>query len=207
MATLAGQRAQFTWALRQYNSTEDPAEREFYARRMARYIAAAPGNNFTVEQITQGQAYPEAEVTKYLNQPDSETEPDISEQEALNEVRETVDTSDVIRLGEGSGFVYAYGYACAPDRLKVGMTATDTVQRIAAQISTGTPDKPLLKLEIRTEDPSKLEGAIHAVLDYRGRRVAGGGREWFLTKRDELVAIYEFATGIVAVEAHTNSKS
>src|SRR5690242_9204124 len=143
MATLPGQRAQFTWALHQYNSTEDPAEREFYARRMARYIRSAPANNFTVEQITQGQPYPESEVSKYLNQPESDTEPDVSEQEAINEVRETVDTSDVIRLGEGQAFVYAYGYACAPDRLKIGMTTTDIVERIAAQISTGTPDKPL----------------------------------------------------------------
>ena len=85
------------------------------------------------------------------------------------------------------------------------MTATDTVQRIAAQISTGTPDKPLLKLEINTEDPLKLEGAIHAVLDYRGRRFMGCGKEWFLISRDELVAIYEFIAGTIATEAHTNS--
>jgi hypothetical protein len=80
------------------------------------------------------------------------------------------------------------------------------VQRIAAEIGAGTPDKPLLKLEIKTEDPLKLEGAIHAVLDYRGRRVTGGGRGWVLISRDELIAIYEFIAGTVATKAQTNSQ-
>jgi hypothetical protein len=62
MATLAGQRAQFTWALNQYNLAEDAGRQIFYAQRMAKYIAAAPDNGFTVEQITQGQPYPAAEV-------------------------------------------------------------------------------------------------------------------------------------------------
>ena len=30
--------------------------------------------------------------------------------------------------------LYAYGYACAPDRLKIGLTEGDTVDRIAAQL-------------------------------------------------------------------------
>ena len=65
MATLAGQRAQFTWALRQYNLAEDSEKQALYARRMAKYIVAAPANGFTVEQVTQGQLYPEAEVARY----------------------------------------------------------------------------------------------------------------------------------------------
>ena len=50
MATLAGQRAQFTWALNQYNLSEDPETRAKFAKRMAKYIAAAPANGFTVEK-------------------------------------------------------------------------------------------------------------------------------------------------------------
>jgi hypothetical protein len=42
MATLAGQHAQFTWALGMYNLAEDAKKRAFYARRMAKYVAAAP---------------------------------------------------------------------------------------------------------------------------------------------------------------------
>jgi hypothetical protein len=53
MATLAGQRAQFTWSLNQYNLSEDPETRIKFAKRMAKYIAAAPSNGFTANQITQ----------------------------------------------------------------------------------------------------------------------------------------------------------
>jgi hypothetical protein len=59
------------------------------------------------------------------------------------------------------------------------------------QISTGTPDKPVLLLEIRTHDCSKLERAIHAVLEYHGAKIVGGGKEWFKASREEVVAIYQ----------------
>lgn len=68
MATLAGQRAQFTWALNQYNLSEDPETRAKFARRMAKYIAAAPANGFTVSAVTTGQSYP-SEVEQYINEP------------------------------------------------------------------------------------------------------------------------------------------
>ena len=51
MATLPGQRAQFTWALNQYNLAEDAETKAYYAKRMAKYIAAAPANGFTAEQV------------------------------------------------------------------------------------------------------------------------------------------------------------
>ena len=61
-----------------------------------------------------------------------------------------MDTSDVIRDGQGGGALYVYGYRCAPDRLKIGSTELDTVQRIAAQITTSTFGKPVLLIEIKT---------------------------------------------------------
>jgi hypothetical protein len=70
----------------------------------------------------------------------------------------------------------------------------DTVQRIAAQIGTSTPDKPVLKLEIRTDDCTSLEKAIHATLQYRGRKIDGGGKEWFKTTREEIKNIYEIVS-------------
>jgi hypothetical protein len=80
MATLAGQRAQFTWALNQYNIAEDPETRTHFAKRMAKYIAAAPRYNFTADQITRDKNYPAAEVAQYLNDPTIDAEPDISEE-------------------------------------------------------------------------------------------------------------------------------
>lgn len=192
MATLAGQRAQFTWALNQYNISEDPDVQAKFAQRMAKYILAAPANGFTVDEVTQGQSYPAAVVEKFLHDPATKTEPDISEEKAIQSLASVVDEADVIRKGQGTGTLYAYGYKCAPDRLKIGITEGDTVQRIAAQITTGTPDKPVLMVEIKTNTCRALERAMHAILDARGKKVLGGGAEWFKTNRDEVLEIYEF---------------
>jgi hypothetical protein len=118
MATLAGQRAQFSWALNQYNQSEDPGSRGLFAKRMAKHIAAAQGNDFTVEQKIQGQPYPMSEASQYLNDPSLSSEPGPSEDQALRTVYEAVETSDVVRVGEDAGIVYGFGYRCCPDRLK-----------------------------------------------------------------------------------------
>ena len=110
MATLAGQRAQFTWSLNQYNLSEDPDTRAKFARRMAKYIGAASANGFTTSKVTGGQSYP-SEVDQLVNDPD----PGITEEQAVNTVRKIVDTLDVTKIGEGTGVVYAYGYRCCQD--------------------------------------------------------------------------------------------
>jgi hypothetical protein len=125
MATLAGQRAQFTWALNQYNLAENAEKQALYAQRMAKYIAVAPANGFTVDQVTQGQLYPLAEVERHrqeqhLDKTSSDAGSEVSETQALHAVKEAVDTSDVVRLGDGQSVVYADGYRCAPYRLKAG---------------------------------------------------------------------------------------
>jgi hypothetical protein len=193
MPNLAGQRAQFTWALNQYNLAEDPETRTKFAKRMANYIAAAESYGATADQITRDKNYPVAEVAQYLKDPTIDTEPDISEEQALRSVEAAVDISkNVQREGEGEAAVYAYGYPCCPDRLKVGSTEAETVQRIAAQIGTGTPDKPVLLIEIRTDQCRALERAIQATLETRGRKIRGGGAEWFKASADEVLAIYHF---------------
>jgi hypothetical protein len=201
MATLPGQRAQFTWALNQYNQSEDPEACAMFAKRMAKYIAPAEGHGFTVEQVTQGQPYPVAEVSQYLNDPSLTTESGPSEEQALRTVQEAVDSADVVRVGTGSGIVYGYGYRCCPDRLKIGYTDGDSVQRIAAQIGTGTPDKPVLLLEIRTDQCRSLERAIHATLETRGRKIMGAGAEWFTTNREEVLSICQFVLRSVTIKA------
>jgi hypothetical protein len=191
MATLAGQRAQFTYALNQYNLSDNPDTRTKFVRAMAKYIAAASSNGFSVEQVTKGQTYPVAEVNEVIAANATE-DPGITEEQAQRTVDEAVDSSDVIRIGEGAAAVYAYGYRGYPDRLKVGSTEADTVQRIAAQIGTGTPDKPILHIEIKTNDCRALERAIHAVLEAQGKKTTGGGAEWFKVTREEILSIYEF---------------
>jgi hypothetical protein len=191
MATLPGQRAQFTWALNQYNRSDDPDTRKRFVRAMAKYIAAAESNGFTVEQVTQEQSYPLAEVNEVIASNGAE-DLGITEEQAKKEIAESVNSAEVIRIGDGAGVLYAYGYRCCPDRLKVGHTGGDTIRRIADQIGTSTPDKPILYLEIKSNDCRALERAIHAVLQIRGRKIEGGGDEWFKTSRDEIRTIYEF---------------
>jgi hypothetical protein len=191
MATLPGQRTQFTWALNQYNLSEDPERREHFAKVMAKYLKAAPSHGFTPEDIARGKSYP-AEVDQYANEADTSAEEGISEEEALRTVERAVDTSDVVRVGDGVGIVYAYGYSCCPDRLKVGYTEGETVQRIAAQIGTSTPDKPMLLIEIKSNQCRALERAIQSTLETRGRKITGGGAEWFKVTREEVLEIYRF---------------
>lgn len=191
MATLAGQRAQFTWALNQHNLSEDAETRTKFARRMAKYIAAAPANGFTVSEVTAGQSYP-AEVGQYVNEPGIGDEPGITEEQAVKTIEESVDAGDVLRAGEGTGVVYGYGYRCCMDRIKVGSTTAGAVERIAQQINTSTPDKPVLLVEIRSDRCRALERAIQATLETRGCKITGGGTEWFRASRDDVLAIYQF---------------
>ena len=179
MATLPGQRAQFTWALNQYNQADDPETRTKFVRVMAKLIADAPKNDFTVEQVTKGQNYPVAEVNQYINDAGLLVEPELSEEQAQKQIEAGVDTVEAIGVGTGSAAVYAYGYHCCPDRLKIGSTETDTVQRIYLQRNESTSDKPALHLEIKTDQCRVLERAIQSVLRIRGRKIEGGGAEWF----------------------------
>jgi len=81
------------------------------------------------------------------------------------------------------------------NRLKVGRTKGEVIDRIARQISTGTPDKPALFLIIRTDDCISLEPAMQGVLEVRGRKPTGGGHEWYSVTRDELVQVYKVIIG------------
>jgi len=192
MATLAGQRAKFTYALNQYNQADDQETRTKFVRAMAKVIADAPKNDFTVEQVTKGQNYPVAEVNQYINDVGLLVEPELSEEQAQKQIEAGVDTVEAVRVGAGSAAVYAYGYDCCPDRLKIGSTETDTVQRIYSQRNESTPDKPVLQLGIKTDQCRVLERAIQSVWRMRGRKIEGGGDEWFKVSREEILSIYEF---------------
>jgi hypothetical protein len=191
MKSLDKHQANFTWARNRYNKSDDPDDKIKYAHYMAKYLKGGRNDGFEDERITHGADYP-AEVDKYISDLGSENLPGITEEQAQREIAESVDTSRCDPLGEGGSAVYAYAYDCCPDRLKVGYATGDTVQRIANQIGTSTPAKPVLHIEIRTDDCRALERAIHAVLRLRGRKIAGGGDEWFRTTRDEIIAIYKF---------------
>jgi T5orf172 domain len=186
MVALSGQRTQFTWALNEYNKSDDPSVRARFVRHMAASIRNAMAGGFSRDEITRGKSYPADEVTGALSVPDVALEADVSEAQAKETLHNSVDSTDARRKGTGAGSVYAYGYRCAPDRMKIGYTEGDTIERIAAQIGTSTPDKPVLLFEVRTDRSRALERALHAILVYRGKKIRGGGDEWFVTSVDEI---------------------
>ena len=192
---LAGQKAKYTKAIAEYNRTEDDLRKQVAVRQMLEVLNEAPANGFTEADVTGGKE-PPSEVRRLLEEgivpPTSPAEdPDVP----VRQLEQMVDTSDLHEEGCGDQIVYAYGYRCAPDRLKIGQTNVDVVGRVTGQITTSTPDKPTIFLVLRTDNCRALERTIHGILQLRHRKVIGGGDEWYLTTRDELLEIYRMISG------------
>jgi hypothetical protein len=181
---LAGQQAKFTMYLRQYRATEDPA----FAASAASYLRWAKNNGFTIAGFTKSDAVPEA-ILRLVD----DGAGGVTVDEAVRANESAIDTSDVLRLGQGPEHVYGYGYAVAPGCIKVGSTKKmSPVERIARQIETSTPGQPVLLIAIATANSQALERALHGTLECRGRKITGGGSEWFRAHRDEIASLVEF---------------
>ena len=100
-----------------------------------------------------------------------------------------VECSDVLRCSAGAGVVYGAEYPGYPLHLKLGSTSGLAVDRIAQWSgATAAPDALVLVLEIKSDRPRELERLLHAMLDWRGKRIRG---EWFAVMREEVIALYE----------------
>lgn len=188
---LAGQRAKFSRARAVFHSISDEAQRSRAAQLMAEVLVDAPSSGFSEDDVTQGEDVPDEVRQLSVRMPAAGASAEEDPDQLVAELQTTVDITDVREIGQGNEFVYAYGYQCAPDRLKIGKCTGDVVARIAAQISTGTPGKPVLLLRIRTHDCSALESALHGRFRLKGKKIAGAGAEWFIATRDEVETAYE----------------
>ena len=105
---------------------------------------------------------------------------------------------------EGKGSVYLFYYPTYKDRAeergdefwrcKIGKTTNSAKSRVGGQ-TTGSPEEPIIALEFKTDHPTELEAALHAILKLRGRHVENaGGKEWFMTNPDEVEQIHSFLT-------------
>jgi hypothetical protein len=187
----AGQRAKFTKALADYQRTDDDDKKRRAASLMAEVLRDAPTNGFTELEVTQGADVPD-EVRRLVLHPNGVVEQRTDDAALLTEeLEQRVDSTDCLKLGEGSQSVYAYGYRCVPGRLKIGRTDGEVIDRIVRQINESTPDKPALSLVIRTENARALERGLQAILEVRDHKIRGGGDEWYETTRDELVELYQ----------------
>jgi hypothetical protein len=192
---LAGQRAKFTKALQDFNTTDDETVRARAVARMAHALRDGPTFGFGEDDVTQGQDVPAAVVDELRAGVVTAAVAAEDDDALVAEVATTVDTRELCEFGTGRSCVYAYGYACAPDRLKIGRADGDAVARVAARITTSTPDKPRLVAVFHTDDAGALERGLHAWFQLRERRLEGGGREWFQVTTDEVVDAYRRLTG------------
>src|SRR5438067_11187454 len=141
---LAGQKAKFVKARANYYTSDDEPVKTRAIRLMAEVLAWASQARVSEAEVTQGYEFPEEVRRASLP---LGTAGDISDAEAdryEQEIKTVVDATNFQEFGSGTQAVYAYGYACAPDRLKVGRSDGDVITRIAGQISTSTPGKPVL---------------------------------------------------------------
>jgi hypothetical protein len=119
-------------------------------------------------------------------------------------------TGNPITFGDGSECVYAWTHtsdrALAQLRgdvrqpIKIGYsTDPDPRRRVAATLAQGRTalhSGVELLLVYRTGQARKIERALHAILDVRGHKIAGGlGQEWYRTNADEIIAAIELITG------------
>ena len=127
---LAGQKAKYTKALADYNRTEDVLQREGPLRRMKEVLDEASGNGFSLHDVTNGRGL-STEVQDVIMQREVLKRSSEDPEQLLQQLAQVIDTSKLQEEGQGDQFIYAYGYPCAPDRLKVGRTEIDVVSRVA----------------------------------------------------------------------------
>lgn len=124
-------------------------------------------------------------------------EVDITENNLINKIKAQK------TVGSGNGCVYVYYFdtygKIAQSKgesvwlCKIGLSDGEARIRISSQVGTALPEVPILALEIKTDEPSTLETAIHSVLILRGRwSKSSPGSEWFITNPDEVLEIFEF---------------
>lgn len=101
-------------------------------------------------------------------------------------------------IGKGDELVYAYSFpayvslaaSSGSDRwpIKIGLSRSVSLVRIAQQVGTGTPEWPTVHLAIRCDDCLVVEKALHNALKVSGHYIENApGSEWFRTSPDWVV--------------------
>ncbi len=136
---------------------------------------------------------PEAKRFLDIQSSEFKRDDDFSKNENISDRYETI--------GSGDNSVYLYYYPNYKEnaklkgeenwKCKIGRTEdTDPNIRINQQI-TGMPEQVIIGLVILTNEPVKLEGAIHRLLKHFDRHISDApGAEWFLTSPDEIRELY-----------------
>lgn len=171
-----GQRMLLTKWSRIYHGSDSDSEKELAAQKIADVFAWAGSVGLAPHEIAEDQDLPPRAFEIFQAGDANPHFPSDQElREAETEVVSAVDFNRAARYGRGAGCVYTHGYACLPDRLKIGRSANDPVTRIASQINSSTPDRPVLYLVIQTYDPGPLERLLHNALILRKQKSPAEG--------------------------------
>lgn len=152
----------------------------------------------------------ESDSAQSKSSKDVQSSTDVSK--GIKSEEEVIDSDSINKIkaqktvGSGNGCVYLY-YFDAYGKIaqskgegvwlcKIGLSDGEAGIRISSQVGTALPEVPILALEIKTDEPSTLEAAIHSVLTLRGKwSKSSPGSEWFITNPDEVLEIFEFIKG------------
>lgn len=132
------------------------------------------------------------------------TEEAKSRTEKLTKEAEALLTPESVH-GTGGNCVYVYYYPAYKELAdlkgetrwlcKIGLSTVEAAMRVNQQSGTSMPEKPIIALEFKTDNPSELEKALHSMLSIRGHKSAPSpGQEWFRTNPEEVKTIYDFIT-------------
>lgn len=106
--------------------------------------------------------------------------------------------SIVHESGSGAGVVYVYYFPAYrldndPFPIKVGMSTTAYQARIASQLGTSNPERPVIYRAHHTDSPVVLERYLHSALTLEGAWMdEAPGTEWYVTRPERIDALLEF---------------
>lgn len=106
-------------------------------------------------------------------------------------------------FGEGDEIVYCYTFPSyvelaslkrdARMPMKIGKTASTSLERVSLQCGVSNPEQPIVPFAIRVQNSALFEKAIQRTLMIWNRWMDDApGSEWFMTSKDEVLAIVNF---------------
>jgi hypothetical protein len=77
--------------------------------------------------------------------------------------------------------------------MKIGKTASSSLERVSLQCGVSNPEQPVIPLAVRVENAALFERAIHRILTIWNRWMDNApGAEWFNTSKPEIMTIVSF---------------
>lgn len=122
----------------------------------------------------------------------------LDEESALETVEDDELFPTLNESGNGDGAIYAYYFpsyhsAEEPFPIKIGMSTSAYQGRVASQLGTSNPERPIVYRVHYTDSPSTLERYLHSALTLEGAWMDDApGTEWFCIRPERIDELLEF---------------